>query len=280
MRRIITLGWRMYEEFFQAAVEVAQSSGVITREGFYAEKSVRTKEGFADLVTATDEKVEEHVISTLRSRFPEHSFIGEETTASGKKASLTDDPTWIVDPVDGTTNFVHRIPHTCISIGLWIKKAPVVGVVYNAILDEMFSAVIGEGAKCNGKPIRVSGVTELNQSVIICEAGASRDLAKIENIFTNMRSLVNDVHGLRSFGSAALNMCYVARGSAEAYYEYGLHCWDMAAAALIVLEAGGVVIDPSGSDLDIMSRRVLCASSTDLAKTVSGRLSHLTLERD
>jgi len=270
----------MYEEFYKAAEEVAKSAGVITREGFYSAKSVRTKDCFADLVTATDEKVEEHVISALKAKFPEHAFIGEEMTASGKKAVLTDDPTWIIDPVDGTTNFVHRIPHTCISIGLWIKKSPAVGVVYNAIMDELFTAIMGEGAKCNGKPISVSGITELNQSVIICEAGASRDPAKIENIFANMRSLVNDVHGLRSFGSAALNMCYVARGSAEAYYEYGLHCWDMAAASLIVLEAGGVVIDPNGNDLDIMSRRVLCASSSEIAKTISGRLTHLTLERD
>lgn len=270
----------MYEEFLEAAQQVAIAAGEITREGFHAEKSIRTKASFADLVTATDEKVEEFVISTLQAKFPDHAFIGEETTASGKKAVLSNDPTWIIDPVDGTTNFVHRIPHTCISLGLWIAKEPVVGVVYNAILDEMFSAVVGQGAFCNGKQIQVSGITELNKSVIICEAGASKDPAKIENIFTNMRSLVNDIHGLRSFGSAALNMCYVAKGSSEAYYEYGLHCWDMAAASLIVREAGGVVLDPTGNDLDIMSRRVLCASSDQLAKTVSARLTHLTLERD
>jgi len=270
----------MYDEFYEAAVEVAKSAGTITREGFYANKSVRTKECFADLVTETDEKVEAHVISTLRTRFPGHAFIGEETTASGKKAQLTDDPTWIIDPVDGTTNFVHRIPHTCISIALWMNRAPVVAVVYNAILDEMFTAVVGAGAKCNGQPIHVSGITELNQSVILCEAGASREPAKIENIFVNMRALVSDVHGMRSFGSAALNMCYVARGSAEAYYEYGLHCWDMAAATLIVREAGGVVVDTTGSDLDVMSRRVLCTGSNQLAQTIAPKLTHMTLERD
>jgi len=95
-----------------------------------------------------------------------------------------------------------------------------------------------------------------------------------------MRALVSDVHGMRSFGSAALNMCYVARGSAEAYYEYGLHCWDMAAATLIVREAGGVVVDTTGSELDVMSRRVLCAGSTQLAQTIAPKLTHMTLERD
>jgi len=271
---------RMYEEILEAAIEVAKSAGEITKIGFYSEKSIKTKAGFADLVTETDEKVEAHVIDTLREKFPGHAFIGEESDAAGKKAPLTDNPTWIIDPVDGTTNFVHGIPHTCISIGFWVDKQPKVGVVYNAILNELYTAVIGQGAQCNGLPLKVSGITELNQSILICEAGASKDTAKIENIFKNMQEFCQDIHGFRSFGSAALNMCYVAKGSAEAYYEYGLHCWDMAAAALIVIEAGGVVVDPTGSDLDVMSRRVLCASSQQLVNVISPRLSHLSLPRD
>ncbi|KAH7673301.1 inositol-phosphate phosphatase / L-galactose 1-phosphate phosphatase protein [Dioscorea alata] len=140
-------------EFLAVAVDAAKSAGEIIRQGFHQKKNVEHK-GQVDLVTETDKACERLIFDHLKKHYPEHKFIGEETSAVYGTAELTDDPTWIVDPLDGTTNFVHGFPFVCVSIGLTIGKVPSVGVVYNPIIDELFTGVHGQGAYLNGNPIK------------------------------------------------------------------------------------------------------------------------------
>uniref|UniRef100_A0A914H5I7 Inositol-1-monophosphatase n=1 Tax=Globodera rostochiensis TaxID=31243 RepID=A0A914H5I7_GLORO len=229
--------------------------------------------------------VEKLLIAELSERFPDHKFIGEESAAEGKTYQLTDAPTWIIDPIDGTTNFVHRIPFIGICVGLAVNKKLCAGIVYNPITDELFSAVEGKGALKNGFPISVSSATALDQSVICQTLGQHNIKEKgekwLENACANLRStILSGTHGHRSFGSAAINMMYLAQGSIDAYVEYGLHSWDMAAAVVIVKEAGGTVIDPTGSEFDLMSRKVLSASTMKLAQQLSKELKHVDFEKE
>ncbi|KAL9976132.1 hypothetical protein ACROYT_G013387 [Oculina patagonica] len=272
------------QEYFDAAVNVARQAGQVVLETFHKEKTIDTKTCGTDLVTETDKYVEELIIGTLREKFPSHSFIGEESVSAGKKCQLTNNPTWIIDPIDGTTNFVHRYPMVSICIALAVNKQVEIGVIFNPIKDEMHTARRGMGAFCNGKQIHCSGVTDLSKALVITEVGSSRDPETINLMLKNLRSLVEKtvtVHGIRMQGSAALNLCTIASGGADGYYEFGIHVWDIAAAGLIVEEAGGVVIDPSGKPLDLMARGVLAAASMELAQEISKNLDcSIDLPRD
>ncbi|XP_077983143.1 inositol monophosphatase 1-like [Glandiceps talaboti] len=270
-----------YDDHFEVVVRIAREAGEVIREAYKLEKRVLTKSSAADLVTETDQRVEKMIISKLKEKFPTHSFIGEESVAAGGHCNLTDNPTWIIDPIDGTTNFVHRFPYVAVCIALVVNKITEIGVVYNAIHDEMFTARREQGAFCNGEKLHVSGQEDLSRALLLTEVGSSRDADIIKTVLDNIEHLISSpAHGFRSLGSAALNMCEVARGCADAYYEFGIHCWDYAASDIIVREAGGVVIDTEGGVLDLMSRRVLAASSKQLADQISPKIQHLVLERD
>lgn len=264
------------DECCNLAVKLAHEAGKVIRQAIDREKSIEIKASNVDLVTETDKKVEELLRDGFISQFPNHCFIGEETPG----CELTDAPTWIIDPVDGTMNFVHRFPYNAVSIGFAVNKEIVLGVVYNPILDRMYTGVKGKGAYCNGKKLKASDVQELSQALVITEFGSDRSAENVEQLFSNIRHVVDKAHGVRMMGSAALNMCAVAAGEADAYFEYTIHCWDMAAGKVIAEEAGATVIDPEGGDLDILSRRVLCTSSANLAKTLSKELKHLQFPRD
>ncbi|XP_062501469.1 inositol monophosphatase 1-like [Corticium candelabrum] len=269
---------------FESAVELAKKGGELIRAAFDKPKRVDCKGGYStDLVTETDEEVEKMILMTLRERFPTHAFIGEESVAAGEPCTLTDDPTWLIDPVDGTTNFVHRFPFVAVSIGLFIKKEPVIGIVYNAPQDLMYTARKGMGAQCNGREIHVSEQTELCQALVICEVGGTREPERMEVVRDNSYAIAmppDPAHSVRAVGSAAINMCLVASGCADAYQEYGIHCWDIAAGSLIVTEAGGVVMDPKGGSIDVMRRKLLCASSPQLAQQISSCLKDIDLPHD
>ncbi|PKI74015.1 hypothetical protein CRG98_005632 [Punica granatum] len=218
-----------------------------------------------DLVTETDKACEELIFNHFRERYPSHKFIGEETTAACGSSELTDDPTWIVDPLDGTTNFVHGFPFVCISIGLTIGKVPTVGVVYNPIMNELFTGIRGKGAFLNGNPIKVSSQSELVKSLLAAEVGIKRDKLTVDLTTGRINSLLFKVRSLRMSGSCALNLCGIACGRIDLFYEHGFGGpWDVAGGALIVQEAGGLVYDPSGKDFDITSQRV--AASNPLLK--------------
>ncbi|KAL3984427.1 NADH dehydrogenase (ubiquinone) 1 alpha subcomplex subunit 2 [Sarotherodon galilaeus] len=215
-------------------------------EALQKDIAVMHKSSAVDLVTETDQKVEQLIISSIREKYPTHSFIGEESVAAGAPSALSDNPTWIIDPIDGTTNFVHRFPFVSVSIGFTVKKEIEFGIVYSCIEDKMYTARKGKGAFCNGVPIKVSGQEDISKSLVLTEMGFKKDAEQFQTMMANIRNILSiPVHGIRSPGSAAVNMCLVACGSADAYYHMGIHCWDMAGGAAVVREAGGVIMDIS-----------------------------------
>ncbi|KAL6893484.1 hypothetical protein ACP4OV_007582 [Aristida adscensionis] len=261
------------EQFLAVAVDAAKNAGEIIRKGFYETKNVEHK-GQVDLVTETDKACEDLIFTHLRKHFPDHKFIGEETSAAlGATAALTDDPTWIVDPLDGTTNFVHDCPYllhcsfpfVCVSIGLTIGKIPTVGVVYNPIMNELYTAVRGKGAFLNGSPIKASSQDELVKALLVTEAGTARDKTTVDDTTNRINKLLFKIRSIRMCGSLALNMCGVACGRLDLCYEIGFGGpWDVAAGAVILQESGGHVFDPSGREFDLMARRM--AGSNGLLK--------------
>ncbi|CAF0844585.1 unnamed protein product [Didymodactylos carnosus] len=253
---------------------------IVVREGFSVAKRIETKACAADLVTEFDQRVEEILITKLKEKFPSHKFIGEESAAGGAKQPLTDDPTWIIDPIDGTTNFVHGFPFIAISVGLVIKKQAEIGVIYNPISENLYSAVKGKGAFKNGRPIQSSQQTELGLSQVSGEYGSSRDPQILQTKSENLRKIVERAHSVRAIGSAALNLCHVAEGSCDAYFEYGIHCWDIAAGDLIAREAGCFTSDPTGDPLDIMKRQILCTATKQLAMQLIPLLTHVDFPSD
>jgi len=264
----------------QTALKLAKQAGTMIKDAFKKKKNIMLKSSPLDLVTETDQAVENFLFSELRLVFPDHSFIGEESVAAGDKVELTDAPTWIIDPVDGTMNFVHSFPFTCVSIGLTVNKEPVVGVIYNPILDHMYHARQGCGAFLNDEKISASGQTDLGQSLVIGELGTTPNPEKQKATFANVHTLVEKAHGMRFLGSAALCMCQVAEGGCDVYYTMGVHCWDVAAGYVICDEAGATVRDTAGGPFDLLARRVLCAGSKQLAEHVSGLLVQFQPPRD
>ncbi|XP_076810726.1 inositol monophosphatase 1-like [Clavelina lepadiformis] len=269
------------DEILKFGKALAEKAGEEIKAAFLQEKKIETKAGCADLVTETDKKVECMIIDEIKKTYPHHQFIGEESVAGGLKCNLTDAPTWIVDPVDGTTNFVHRYPYVAVCLGFCVNKIPVLGVVYNAISGEMFAAIKGKGAFCNERKIQVSKETDLKKSLIMAEFGSARDPERLDFVLNNLRSIISTpVHSIHCMGSAALNICAVASGQAEAYVEFGIHCWDYCAASVILEEAGGLALDTTCTPLDLMARRILAACNMDIAQGLSSRLTHIELPRD
>ncbi|PSC69083.1 Inositol monophosphatase 3 [Micractinium conductrix] len=256
--------------YLQVALDAAREAGAVIAAAWNAPKQVDTKAGDADLVTETDKKCEALILERISAAFPAHKFIGEEGSAvQGFTDELTHEPTWMVDPVDGTTNFVHRYPFSCVSIGLTINKQPVVGVVFNPILNELYHATRGGGAFLNGAPITASDTTELRRAVVGTEMGTRRDDGFMDACFDRIRTLGQAARSLRCSGSCALNLCSVAQGRLDAFFELGLGgCWDLCAGVLVLEEAGGRVIDPTGGPFNIMSRRVL-GTNAHLAEQVA-----------
>ncbi|KAF7988453.1 hypothetical protein HCN44_001026 [Aphidius gifuensis] len=268
------------DEYYDVAFDLVKQAGDIIRDRINRPKDIMIKSCEVDLVTESDQQVEKLFMDGITAKFPDHRFIGEETTSSGEKVQLTNSPTWVIDPIDGTMNFVHALPHTCISVALLIEKITEIAFIYNPVLEQLFTARRGQGAFMNGKPIKVSGEKELKKALLMQEMGTSRDPEKMKIVFENFQIFTSKVHGMRALGSAALNMCMVALGGADANFEFGIHIWDIAAGDLIVREAGGVCLDPAGGKLDLLSRRVLCASSIELAKEISVLISQYYPERD
>ncbi|XP_057670751.1 inositol monophosphatase 1 [Diorhabda carinulata] len=261
------------DTFYEAILKLTKEAGkLITDNINNRNKLTEVKASDIDLVTETDKAVEKLLMDGLSKQFKDHKFIGEETVSAGGNLHLTDAPTWIIDPIDGTLNFIHSFPHSCVSVALFIEKKPEIGIIYNPMMNQLFTARRGKGAFLNGNQIHVSNKKALNEALIMLEGGTSRDTEKMKTVYQNQQKLMPKVQGLRALGSAALNMAMVALGAADAYFEFGIHIWDIAAGELIIKEAGGVVIDPSGDDLKRFSRRVLAASSPELAEKLSKEL--------
>jgi myo-inositol-1(or 4)-monophosphatase len=267
-------------EIYQYLMLMVPQAGNMLREAFYKDKKTASKEGnYADLVTKTDVQIQNTIINCLKDKYKDHKFIGEESTEQGK-VQLTNDPIWVIDPIDGTTNFVHGLPQCCISVAFFLNREVKIGVVFNPITDHVFSAIKGQGAYLNGRTIYGSGVTGLNVSQIATEFGSSRELSHLQLKTDNMLNIIGKVHSIRSIGSTALDICYVALGSCDAFFTYGIHIWDVAASVLIAREAGCVVLDPNGTEFNFLNRRILVAASTDLARQIVPLLTPILYESD
>eukprot|EP01134_Creolimax_fragrantissima_P005909 CFRG5909T1 len=266
----------------ETAEAVARDAGKLIKDAFDNQsKSVMVKESSVDLVTITDQQCEALIKNALIEAYPDYKFIGEESTAAGAVNILTDHPTWIVDPLDGTTNFVHRFPYVSVCIGLVINKQVVMGVVFAPILDEMYTAIRGQGATLNNVPLGVSTCDTLTNALVCTEIGSNRDSPHIEIVRDNFYKMaVAPCHSVRSLGAAAMNMCMVAKGAADAYYEFGIHAWDFCAPSIIVEEAGGYCCDTTGKSMDLMARKIVAAATPTLANQLTELIMEIKTPRD
>ncbi|HEY6442563.1 MAG TPA: inositol monophosphatase family protein [Candidatus Acidoferrales bacterium] len=227
-------------QFLEVAIEAARDAGAMLRVEFDRPKKISYK-GEVDIVTESDRRSEAAIVARLRRHFPEHAIIAEEGSNSDAAGSRY---CWHVDPLDGTTNFAHGYPCFAVSIGLTEDGEPIAGAVFNPVADELFSAARGEGAYLNGKPIRVSSVEKLAHSLVATgfPTHQRKRSANMEYYWEfTLRS-----HGVRRDGSAALDLCSVACGRFDAFWEFRLNSWDTAAGMLLVREAGGTVSDLAG----------------------------------
>lgn len=193
-------------------------------------------------------------------------FIAEESSAaSGQEDVLTDAPTWIIDPIDGTCNFVHKVPLIAVGIALCYRKQVVLAVSYNPMMDEMFTATLGGGAHLNGQPIRVSAVRQLRDALVADETSIAHLPQNTSRLLGRTLLTVTRATGMRALGSAVLTLAYVAAGRIDAYQIEFLKPWDIAGGALLITEAGGVVRDSfTGGPYDVMQPNVLVAATQDL----------------
>ena len=234
----------MTAEFLSFAREIAEEAGARLEEGHgtIARGDVEYK-GWRNLVTEIDLAVEQRVAERIEARFPAHGILGEEGVAK----SGTSDLRWVIDPLDGTTNYVHQHPFYCVSIGLEDSEGPLVGVVYAPKLREFFSSSRGGGAERNGTAIHVSTEPDIGRSLLASGFAYGLGTSGDRNL-ANWSRVSEVSRGLRRCGSAALDLCYVADGRYDGFWELGLNPWDVSAGILLVQEAGGRVTDCSGGD--------------------------------
>jgi myo-inositol-1(or 4)-monophosphatase len=240
----------------QHVMDVCHDVGEFIRvEGLSFDKSrILQKEGFNNLVSYVDKESEKKLVSTLSQLIPGSGILGEE----GASIESTNGYLWIIDPLDGTTNFTHGLPPFAISIGLTLNDKPVLGVVYEVTKKEMFHAVEGHPAYCNEQVIQASRVSSLNES-LFATGFPYYDFPKMEAYLNIIRKFLKQSHGVRRLGSAATDLAYVAAGRFEGFFEYNLNPWDVAAGAFIVQQAGGIVTDFSGGN-DFLYGRQICAA--------------------
>jgi myo-inositol-1(or 4)-monophosphatase len=223
------------------------------REENFSQQQVEIK-GLNDLVSYVDKGAEQKIVNDLINHFPA-GFIVEENTRSDKQ-----DYNWIVDPLDGTTNFVHGIPCYAVSIALEHKGEIILGVVYEINRDECFYAVKGGGSYLNSKAIYVSKNTVLKDS-LIATGFPIHNFSRIEGYLTSLVALMRKTHGVRRIGAAAADLCYLACGRVDGFYEYNLNPWDVAAGALIVKEAGGSVCDFKGENNWLFGKEIIATNT-------------------
>jgi len=239
-------------EFLNTAVQAALAAGAIQRERFGASHDIRFK-GEADLVTEVDLACENAVKNVILEKWPHHALLGEEGGVNGSGDFL-----WIVDPLDGTTNYTHNYPHFCASVALQERGRVIVGAVYDPMRDELFTAKHGAGAFLNGKPIHPSNCSKLEQAMLV--TGFPYDLDRRMKALPQFGAMLQRVQAIRRDGSAALNLCYVAAGRFDGFWEISLHAWDIAAGRLIIEEAGGKITGMDGNPTSIYSEQIVASN--------------------
>ena len=241
-------------------IEIVKKAGEIFKQGFNKNLEIKSK-GVKDLVTEYDVEVEKFLINEFK-KFNEYSIIAEETMQEEFNNSI------IIDPIDGTTNFAHHIPHSAISVGVYENKLPKYAIVYNPILNELFYAKKGEGAYKNGKKIKVSNQNNFQRSLIATgfPYSGAENKDDLNWVISRLKEVLPRCQDVRRLGSAALDLCYVAEGKYEGFYEINLKPWDVSAGILIVREAGGMISNEYGSEYDLFEDRCIVASNGTVHK--------------
>lgn len=243
-------------EIMNIGVEIAREAGTLLQE-LQGDVTITNKSLSYDLVTEADVKTQALIEKRLKREFPSFSFMGEEGESKGH---WNNEAVWIVDPLDGTNNYAHHFPRYSVSMACLKKGKTVAGIVYDPSMNEIFTAAAGEGSWCNEKKINASEAKGLNESLILVgfyyDRGAMirRTLDSIEKLFDA------GIHGIRRMGSAAIDLCWVAAGRCEAYFEEKLSIWDYAAGALIAQEAGAIVSDIHGNPYSHGMRGMICSA--------------------
>ena len=235
-------------------------AGKVILKNYGTIKSVKSK-GRNDWVTKQDILIERRVIKIIKRDFPDSAFIGEETGVSSKKMDMT----WIIDPIDGTNNYIHDYPFFCTSIGVMIKGEMTHGAVYDPLREEFFYAQKDHGAFMNEKRIKVSEIRKLSDS-LLCTGFITSKVSYAKKNISNFTRLVFKARSIRRDGSAALDLAYVACGRLDGFWELGLNSWDTSAGVLLVEEAGGKVINSKGKKFNILENKSLISANKYLVK--------------
>jgi myo-inositol-1(or 4)-monophosphatase len=239
--------------YCDVAERAARRAGAILRE-MAGKFSVREK-GHGDLVTSADLAAQEAIQQSLLAEFPDHAFLGEESREAPDPAA---EFRWIVDPLDGTTNYVHGVDFYAVSIGLERRGELIAGVIFEPAAERCFRATYGGGAFLDGKPIRVSEIVELRRALLL--TGFPPNLRGRDDLWALFQEFCSESHSVRRLGSAALDLANVASGRFEGFYSTNLHCWDAAAGVLLVREAGGQVTKLDGSPYSLYTADMLATN--------------------
>ena len=254
------------------AVKAARRAGAIINRASQDIGTLTIKsKNYNDFVSEVDVAAERAIIDTLKDAYPDHGFLGEESGSSENQSDFI----WIIDPLDGTTNFLHNFPQYCVSIALQHKGEITQAVIYEPNRNDLYTATKGRGAFLNDKRIRVSKCDKLQQS-LIGTGFPFRDFKHLDTYLSMFKSMLQKTSGIRRPGSAALDLAYVANGSLDAFWEIGLSPWDIAAGALLVQEAGGIISNLNGKDGWLESGNVLAASPKIYDAMVETLAPHLT----
>lgn len=264
----------MYEQELWVALRAARAGATVVREHFGVEVHADYK-GVANPVTAIDRSSEEHVLQVIRHHYPEDAVMAEESGGEPPAGGRV----WLVDPLDGTVNFVHSVPHVAVSVALWIEGEPAVGVVIDPLRREEFTAERRGGSFFGGNQITVSRQPELSHSLIATGFPYDRNL-HADAYAANLGAVLARAQGIRRMGSAALDLAWVATGRYDGYWEFSLQPWDVAAGVLIITEAGGTVSNMAGDPFQLTHTGVVGSNGhihRDLLEAVQSTIPpHLT----
>eukprot|EP01084_Bolivina_argentea_P074922 135885_1 len=278
------------DEYFSVAMKAAMEAGNTIRKYINdtttKSNAMLSKSNHTDIVTQIDKNCENIILSKICSSFPLHKIIAEESCDDPSTHNITNDPTWFIDPIDGTTNFFHGIPIVAVCIGLRINKIPILGIVHCPILNETFHGILGRGSFMinhnTNKTIKLQTNTmifnnkeSIKSALILTECGFDRTNKWVKCMNKRLYDLLygEKIRAMRMLGSCAINMCWVAMGRADIFFEgrnfeCGPKPWDYTAAEIIVYEAGGITCDPEGRKFDCTKGRVLCCNNMDTAKYI------------
>lgn len=245
-----------YTHELEIAKKAARSAAAIIQDFQSSNNFEINFKGKNDLVTDADLASEKKILSVIKDVFPDDQVLAEETA---KEQVLPEQRTWMIDPIDGTMNFAHGFPIFCVSIALWENQEPKMGLVLEVNKDECFSATKGGGAYLNDAPIRVSSVTE-PQYALIGTGFPYNDMSLVQNYLRIFEWLIYRTQGVRRPGAASYDLCCVASGRFDGFYEYSLNAWDVGAASLIVQEAGGTISDWEGGDNWLFGQRIIAGN--------------------